>query len=161
MTGGYCLGATRTSVLIDALYDQLVIALAMTFVALALAPPPAWIDRAVQPPVVAWRLADVLGTPIVEGIAVNRDAAFGTLTVSVVDSRFDPPQMVRQRDLLGSRVRWLRAGTRDGLHRYEIAVDVVGPKGETAYLLLVRRAFQLAIARTVHGKNISPTVFRH
>ena len=39
-------------------------ALAMTLVALALAPPPAWIQRAaVPPPIVAWREADVLGTP--------------------------------------------------------------------------------------------------
>lgn len=136
-------------------------ALALLLVSLAVAPAPPWIQRAVLPPIVAWRQADVLGTPIVEGIAVNKDATFGTLTVSVVDSRFQPPQMVRQRDLIGSEVRWLRAGTHDGLYRYEIAVDVVGPKGETAYLLLVRRAFQLEIGRTVHGKNISPNIFRH
>ena len=133
----------------------------MTLVALVTAPPPAWIQRAVPPPIIAWRQADVLGTPIVEGIAVNRDAAFGTVTVSVVDSRFQPPQMVRQRDLIGTKVRWLRAGTRDGLYRYEIAVDVTGPKGETAYLLRVRRAFQLEIARTVHRANVAPNVFRH
>lgn len=133
----------------------------MTLVALATAPPPAWIQRAVPPPIIAWRQADVLGTPIVEGIAVNRDAAFGTVTVSVVDSRVQPPQMVRQRDLVGTKVRWLRAGTRDGLYRYEIAVDVVGPKGEAAYLLRVRRAFQLEIARTVHRSNVGPNVFRH
>jgi hypothetical protein len=77
---------------------------------LAMGPPPAWIQRAVPPPIVAWRTADVLGTPIVEGIAVDRDAAFGTLTVNVVDSRFDPPEIVRQRDLKGTKVRWLRAG---------------------------------------------------
>jgi hypothetical protein len=135
-------------------------ALAMTLVALALAPPPAWIQRAaVPPPIVAWREADVLGTPIVEGIAVDRDATFGVLTVNVVDSRFDPPQIVRQRDLRGTKVRWLRAGTRDGLFRIEIAVDVTGPGGETAYLLRVRRGFNLELVRSVHGTGISPTVF--
>ena len=135
-------------------------ALAMTLVALALAPPPAWIQRAaIPPPIVAWREADVLGTPIVEGIAVDRDATFGVLTVNVVDSRFDPPQIVRQRDLRGTKVRWLRAGTRDGLFRIEIAVDVTGPGGETAYLLRVRRGFNLELVRSVHGTGISPTVF--
>ena len=38
---------------------------------LAMAQPPAWIQRVVPPPIVAWRTADVLGTPIVEGIAVD------------------------------------------------------------------------------------------
>ena len=132
----------------------------MTLVALALAPPPAWIQRAaVPPPIVAWREADVLGTPIVEGIAVDRDATFGVMTVNVVDSRFDPPQIVRQRDLRGTKVRWLRAGARDGLFRIEIAVDVTGPGGETAYLLRVRRGFNLELVRSVHGTGISPTVF--
>jgi hypothetical protein len=135
-------------------------ALALTLVALALAPPPAWIQRAgVPPPIVAWREADVLGTPIVEGIAVDRDAAFGVLTVNVVDSRFDPPEIVRQRDLRGTKVRWLRAGSRDGLFRIEIAVDVTGPGGETAYLLRARRGFTLEFVRSVHGTGISPTVF--
>jgi len=133
----------------------------MTLVALALAPAPAWIQRAVPPPIIAWRTADVLGTPIVEGIAVDKDASFSTVTVAVVDSRPNPPEMVRQRDLVGSNVRWLRAGTHDGLYRNEIAVDVTGRKGEIAYLLLVRPGFQLAIGRTIHGKNISPNVFRH
>ena len=132
------------------------------FVALAFAAsqPPVWIQRAnVPPPIVTWRLADVLGTPIVEGVAVDRDAAAGTLTVSVVDSRFDPPKIVRQRDLKGSRVRWLRAGTRDGLYRYEIAVDVVARGKETAYLLRVGRGFQLELVRTRHGRGLSPRVF--
>jgi hypothetical protein len=128
-------------------------------VTLALAPPPAWIQRVVSPPIVTWREADVLGTPIVEGIAVDRDATFGTLTVNVVDSRFDPPEIVRQRDLQGTKVRWLRAGTHDGLFRIEIAVDVTGPGGETAYLLRVRRGFTLELVRSVHGTRISPTVF--
>jgi hypothetical protein len=135
------------------------VALAMTLVALALAPPPAWIQRVVPPPIVAWREADVLGTPIVEGIAVDRDAAFGVLTVNVVDSRFDPPEIVRQRELRGTKVRWLRAGTRDGLFRIQIAVDVTGPDGETAYLLRVRRGFILELVRSLHGNRISPTVF--
>jgi hypothetical protein len=122
--------------------------------------PPVWIQRAnVPPPIVAWRLADVLGTPIVEGIAVDRDATAGTLTVSVVDSRFDPPQIVRQRDLPGSRVRWLRAGTRDGLFRFQIAVDVIDHGQETAYLLRVRRGSQLELARTMRGRNLSSRVF--
>jgi hypothetical protein len=128
-------------------------------VTLALAPPPAWIQRVVSPPIVTWREADVLGTPIVEGIAVDRDATFGTLTVNVVDSRFDPPEIVRQRDLHGTKVRWLRAGTHDGLFRIEIAVDVTGPGGETAYLLRVRRGFTLELVRSLHGTRISPTVF--
>ena len=126
---------------------------------LALAPPPAWIQRVVPPPIVAWREADVLGTPIVEGIAVDRDAAFGVLTVNVVDSRFDPPEIVRQRDLRGTKVRWLRAGTRDGLFRIEIAVDVTGPRGETAFLLRVRRGFTLELVRSVHGTGLSPSIF--
>jgi hypothetical protein len=136
-------------------------ALALTLLALALAPPPAWIQRAVQPPIVAWREADVLGTPIVEGIAVDRDVTFGTLTVNVVDSRFDPPQIVRQRELRGTKVRWLRAGARDGLFRIEIAVDVTGPKGETAYLLRVRRGFTLELVRMMRGPNLSPRIFSH
>ncbi len=124
--------------------------------------PPVWIQRAnVPPPIVAWRLADVLGTPIVEGIAVDRDATAGTLTVSVVDSRFDSPQIVRQRDLPGSRVRWLRAGTRDGLFRFQIAVDVIDHGQETAYLLRVRRGFQLELAQTKRGHNLSPRIFAH
>jgi hypothetical protein len=136
------------------------LALAFTLAALA-GQPPAWIQRAVQPPIVAWREADVLGTPIVEGIAVDRDATFGTLTVNVVDSRFDPPEIVRQRELKGKKVRWLRAGTRDGLFRIQIAVDVVGPAGETAYLLRVRRGFDLELVRTVRGRNLSPRTFSH
>jgi hypothetical protein len=134
-------------------------ALALTLMALALAPPPAWIQRIVPPPIVAWREADVLGTPIVEGIAVDRDAAFGVMTVNVVDSRFDPPEIVRQRELRGTKVRWLRAGTRDGLFRIQIAIDVTGPDGETAYLLRVRRGFILELVRSLHGTRISPTVF--
>lgn len=130
--------------------------------AFAVPQPPVWIQRANVPrPIVAWRLADVLGTPVVEGIAVDRDAAVNTLTVNVVDSRFDPPQIVRQRDLPGSRVRWLRAGTRDGLFRFQIAVGVVDHGRETAYLLRVRRGFQLELARQVGGRNLGPGIFAH
>ncbi len=127
---------------------------------LAAPQPPVWIQRAKVPqPIVTWRLADLLGTPVVEGIAVDRDAAADTLTVSVVDSRFDPPRIVHQRDLNGSRVRWLRAGKRDRLHRREIAVDVVDHGKEKAYLLIARRGFRLDLARTVRGDDISPQVF--
>jgi hypothetical protein len=122
--------------------------------------PPVWIQRAnVPPPIVAWRLADVLGTPVVEGIAVDRDAAVDTLTVNVIDSRFDPPRIVHQRDLRGSRVRWLRAGKRDGLARDQIAVDVVDHGQETAYLLLARRGFKLQLARSVRGHDLGPRIF--
>ena len=130
-----------------------------TLLVVAAAQPPAWIQRAVPTPILTWREADVLGTPIVEGIAVDRDAVSHTVTVNVVDSRFDPPQIVRQRDLRGSKVRWLRAGTRDGLYRYEIALDVVDHGKETAYLLRVRRGFQLELARKVRGTSLSPRTF--
>ena len=134
--------------------------------AFAFAPPPvpAWIERAHVAPsqfIVTYRLADVLGTPPVEGIVVDRDPVDGTLEVSVVDSRFDPPQVVKQRSVQGNRLRWLRAGTRDGLFRYEIAVDVVYRSKETAYLLRVGRAFQLELVRTVRGHNLSPRTFAH
>jgi hypothetical protein len=132
-------------------------AVAIALATFAVAQPPAWIQRAVPPPIVAWRQADVLGTPIVEGIAVDRD--LGVLTVNVVDSRFDPPQIVRQRDLHGTRVRWLRAGTRDGLFRFEIAIDIVQESRETAYLLRVRRGFTLELVRTVRGPKLSPGIF--
>jgi hypothetical protein len=133
-------------------------------VALALAspPPPAWIERAhVAPPsfIVTWRLADVLGSRVVEGITVDRDPVDGTLDVSVVDSRFDPPRVVHQGTVKGSRVRWLRAGTRDGLHRGEIAVDAVDHGKETAYMLRVGHGFKLPVVRAKAGTNISPRVF--
>jgi hypothetical protein len=133
-------------------------------VALALAPPqiPAWIDRANVAPrsqIVTYRLADVLGTSAVEGIVVDRDPIDGTVEVSVVDSRFDPPQAVKQRSVKGQRLRWLRAGKRDGLFRYEIAVDVVDKRKETAYLLRVGRGFQLELVRMVRGHNLSPRTF--
>ena len=132
--------------------------------ALALASPPVppWIDRAHVAPksfIVTWRLADVLGSPAVEGITVDRDPVDGTLDVSVIDSRFDPPRIVHQGTVRGSRVRWLRAGKRDGLHRSEIAVDAIDHGKETAYLLRVRPGFELAVVRTKAGANIAPRVF--
>ncbi len=90
-----------------------------------------------------------------------------TLIVSVpaVASRstaipcFDPPRIVRQRDVKGGRVRWLRAGTRDGLARSQIAVGVVGRTGETAYLLRVGPGFRLDVIRTITGRIIGPRAF--
>lgn len=132
-------------------------------VSLAAPQPPVWMQRAnVPPPIVAWRLGDVLGSPVVEGVAVDHDAAADTLTVNVVDSRFDLPRIVHQRDLKGSRVRWLRAGKRDGLARDQIAVDVVDRGNETAYLLHVpRRGFRLGLVRTMRGHDLSPRIFSH
>jgi hypothetical protein len=132
----------------------------MIGVVIAATPPPPWIQRAPIPaPIVAWRLADVLGTPAAEGIAVDRDVAAGTLTVNVVDSRYNPPKVVKIRDVKGSRMRWLRTGTRDGLARGEIAVDVAGPAGETAYLLRVGRGLRLELERKVHGHELGPRTF--
>ena len=111
-------------------YDRAVILFA-TLLAAVSAQPPAWIQRAVPTPILTWREADVLGTPIVEGIAVDRDTVSHTVIVNVVDSRFDPPRIV----------------------------DVVNKGKETAYLLRVRRPFTMDLARAVHGTRISPTVF--
>ena len=46
--------------------------------------------------IVTWRIADALGSPIAEGITVDRDPVDRTLEVSVIDSKFDPPRIVRQ-----------------------------------------------------------------
>jgi len=128
---------------------------------LVAAPPPAWIQRApIPPPIIAWRVADVLGTPAAEGIAVDRDVVAGMVTVNVVDSRFNPPKVVKIRDVKGTAVRWLRAGRRDGLARNQIAVDVVGPGGETAYLLRIGSGLALPLVRTVHGRRLGPATFR-
>jgi hypothetical protein len=113
----------------------------------------------VQGPYVTWRAADVLGTPVVEGIVVNRDAVSHSLVVNVVDSRFNPPRIVKLRELRGSSVRWLRAGHRDGLARNEIAVDIVAGGKETAYLLRVGRGLQLELARKVRGHDLGPRTF--
>jgi hypothetical protein len=59
----------------------------------------------------------------------------------------------------GTRVRWLRAGTRDGLARNEIALDVVDKGTEAAYLLRVRPRFRLELARTMRGPNLGPRIF--
>ena len=132
-------------------------ALLASLVVLAAAPPPAWILRAVPPPIVTWREADVLGTAVPEGIVVSRD--LGVLTVNVVDSRYDPPRIVRQRGVQGSRVRWLRSGRRDGLARNEIALDVTASGRETAYLPRVDPRFTLRLARTLEGNGIRPDAF--
>ena len=58
-----------------------------------------------------------------------------------------------------ARVRWLRAGKRDGLHRNEIALDAVDHGKETAFLLRVRPGFELAVVRTKAGANLAPRVF--
>ena len=79
--------------------------------------------------------------------------------MNVVDSRFDPPRIVKLRELSGSRVRWLRAGARDGLSRPEIAVDVDRPEGETAYLLRVGRGLRLEVVRKVRGRDLRPRTF--
>jgi len=129
---------------------------------IAATPPPPWIQRApIPPPIVAWRLADVLGTPAAEGIVLNRDAILHSVTVNVVDSRFNPPRIVRIRELPGTQVRWLRAGTRDGLARSEIAVDVRSPLSETAYLLRVGRRLQLELVRKLRGHQLGPRTFSH
>jgi hypothetical protein len=125
----------------------------------AAASPPAWVQRAVQGPYVTWRAADVLGTPVVEGIVVTRDPISHTVAVNVVDSRFDPPRIVRLRELRGSRVGWLRAGRRDGLARGQIAIDVGDRGRETAYLLRVDRRLELRVVATRRGNAIPRTVF--
>ena len=127
--------------------------------ALILTQPPAWIQRAVQGPYVTWRATDVIGTPVVEGIVVNHDTTSHTLTVNVVDSRFNPPRIVKLRELNGSSVRWLRAGRRDGLLRSQIAVDIVTHGKETAYLLDVRRGLTLGVVRRVRGPKLGPRTF--
>jgi hypothetical protein len=108
-------------------------------------PPPVWIQRANVPqPIIAWRLADVLGTPVVEGIAIDRDGP-DKITVSVIDSRFNPPRIVRQRTLPGTKVERLRAGRRDHLARNEIRVKTE----KATYILRVERPFTLRLLKTV------------
>jgi hypothetical protein len=125
----------------------------------AAAPPPVWIQRAVQGPYVTWRAADVLGTPVVEGIVVNRDPVSRTINVNIVDSRFNPPRIVKIRELPGTQVRWLRAGARDGLRRDQIAVDVVSRGKETAFLLRIGRGLVLELVRKVRGPGLGPRTF--
>ena len=128
--------------------------------ALAFAQPPAWIQRAGVPgPIVTWRAADVLGSRAVEGIVVARDPTSHTVTVNVVDSRFDPPRIVKLRELSGSRVRWLRAGTRDGSVEARDRGRRGPAEGETAYLLRVRRGLRLEVVRKVRGRDLRPRTF--
>jgi hypothetical protein len=102
---------------------------------------PPWIQRAVPPPIVAWKVTDVLGDDLPEGIAVSRAAS--QYFVGVVDSRHDPPQMVLDYDLIrwlrGSTVRSLLAGQMLGGHASEIAVVVLAApsKAEVAWMLRV------------------------
>lgn len=116
-------------------------ALLVLVAALAVGQPPAWIQRAVPPPILAWRTADVLGTPIVEGIAVDKDV--GVLTVNVVDSRYQPPEIVKQREVPGRKVIWLKAGKRDHLRRTDIAIRT----DRGTFLLRVTRSFTLQLVR--------------
>jgi hypothetical protein len=108
--------------------------------ALAAQAPP-WIGRAAPPPIVAWKVADVLGNDVPEGIAVSKAASH--YFVGVVDSRFNPPRMVLDYDLIrslrGSAVRTLSAGRLLGGRTSEIAVTVfVTPSiGEQAWILRV------------------------
>jgi hypothetical protein len=105
------------------------------------APAPPWVQRAVPSPIVAWKVADVLGGDLPEGIAVS--AAGSRYFVGVVDSRPDRPQMVLDYDLIrrlrGSKVRSLLAGRLLGEPSREIAVAVfVTPSiGELAWVLRV------------------------
>ncbi len=89
---------------------------------MVLSPPPAWIQRAVPGPIVAWRTADVLGNKLVEGIAVS-DVG-GTLAVDVVDSRLDPPEDVESYDLPRGKFRALAVRRPAGRHYYDIVVTV-------------------------------------
>jgi hypothetical protein len=111
------------------------------WLAVAFSPVPAWIQRAVPPPIVAWREADVLGSRLPEGIAIS--TAGGRYFVGVVDSRVDPPEEVLEYDLVpvirGSKVRSLLAGRFLGGSSAAIAVDVfLSPSlGERAWVLRV------------------------
>jgi hypothetical protein len=68
--------------------------------------------------------------------------------------------VVHQGTVKGNNVRWLRAGTRDGLP-HGIALDAVDKGKETAYLFRVGPKFNLVLVRKTHGQNISPRVFSH
>ena len=144
------------------MYSRGLVPLVLAF-AFASPPVPAWIDRAHVAPesfIVTYRLADVLGSRLVEGVTVDRDPTSGTMDVSVIDSKFDPPRIVHQGTVKGTVFRWLRAGTRDGLP-HQIAVDTVDKGKETAYLFRVGPKFELVLVRKTHGPNNSPRVFSH
>src|SRR5690242_11782690 len=125
--------------------------------ALLAAPAPPWIQRAVPAPIVAWREADVLGSPLPEGVAVS--TAGGDYAVGVVDSRLDPPEEVLQYDLTpairGSRVRALVAGRFLGDRTAAIAVDVflTRSSGERAWVLRADRG-RLRLLRTFTADRI-------
>jgi hypothetical protein len=116
---------------------------AAAIAAFAVSQPPAWIGRAIPPPIVAWVEADVLGNHYPEGIAVSR--AGGIYFVGVADSRLDPPEMVLDYDFVraraGSSVRWLEAGHLTRTRAKEIGVDVRVSRaaGERAWILRVER----------------------
>ena len=108
-------------------------------------------------PIVTWRAADVLGTPVVEGI--------------VVEPRLDLAHRDRQRRRLavrsaadrqaagaaGTRVRWLRAGARDGLAADQIAVDIVpGREARLPTCFGSDAASRSRLVRAVHGHGSSP-----
>jgi hypothetical protein len=121
---------------------RVVVKLAVSAIAaLVLAQPPAWIGRAIPPPIAAWVEADVLGNHYAEGIAVS--SAGGAYFVGVAESRLDPPEMVLDYDLVRahaeSSVRWLRAGRLTGTAAKEIGVDVRVSRagGERAWILRV------------------------
>jgi hypothetical protein len=125
-------------------YTRRVLKLAAAAIAaFAVSQPPAWIGRAIPPPIVAWVEADVLGNHYPEGIAVSK--AGGTYFVGVADSRPDPPEMVLDYDLVrargGSSVQWLRAGRLTRTNAKEIGVDVRISRtgGERAWILRVER----------------------
>ena len=115
--------------------------LLLAAIAVAAAPPPAWIQRAVPSPIVAWTEADLLGSSIPEGVAVSKAA--GVYFVGVVDSRLDPPEMVLDYDLAkvtkGSSVKTLLAGRITGAARGEIAVVLRLAGKERAWILRVDR----------------------
>jgi hypothetical protein len=120
---------------------------------------PAWIARAVPPPIVAWKEADVLGNKLVEGIAVS--GAAGSYSVGVVDSRLDPPEEVLEYDELGnvvkgSHVKTLLAGRITGGAGKQIAVDLfVTPSiGERAWVFQVE-AKRLRVIRSFHADRIA------
>jgi hypothetical protein len=123
---------------------------------LAAAPVPAWIQRAVPAPIVAWREADVLGSRLPEGVAVSR--AGGTYFVGIVDSRLDPPEEVLEYDLApavaGSRVRTLVAGRFLGGGKAAIAVAVSAAERERAWVLRVERG-RLRLVRGFAAERIT------
>ena len=126
---------------------------------------PAWIGRAVPPPIVAWKVVDVLGNKLPEGMAVS--GAAGTYSLGVVDSRLDPPEEVLEYDDLvkvvkGSHVKTLLAGRVTEGAGSQIALDIfVTPSiGERAWVFQVE-ASRLRLIRSFQADRIAiagPTV---